>query len=142
RDGTVPTVKPSLHAGVHNIQITPARQHNSTVTPHPRITPDMALAEIERDRPTLTVLVPAIIQAMTDHPGWATTNLSSLKAISTGSTIVPPHLIDRFVARGVSVLQVYGSTETCPIAIYTRLGGDLSREGSTALPGLCCEAAV
>jgi len=55
---------------------------------------------------------------------------------------VTPHLINRFVARGVPVLQVYGSTETCPIAIYTRLGGDLSREGSTGLPGLCCEAVV
>ena len=55
---------------------------------------------------------------------------------------MPPHLIERFVARGVPVLQVYGSTETCPIAIYTRLGGDLCREGSTGLPGLCCEAAV
>jgi fatty-acyl-CoA synthase len=42
----------------------------------------------------------------------------------------------------VPVLQVYGSTETCPIAVYTRLGGDLSREGSTGLPGLCCEAAI
>jgi fatty-acyl-CoA synthase len=40
------------------------------------------------------------------------------------------------------VLQVYGSTETCPIAVYTRLGGDLSRIGSTGLPGLCCEATV
>jgi fatty-acyl-CoA synthase len=70
------------------------------------------------------------------------TDLSSLKAVSTGSTIVPPHLIQRFVARGVPVLQVYGSTETCPIAVYTRLGGDLSREGSTGLPGLCCEAAI
>jgi fatty-acyl-CoA synthase len=40
------------------------------------------------------------------------------------------------------VLQVYGSTETCPIAVYTRIGGDLSREGSTGLPGLCCEAAI
>jgi fatty-acyl-CoA synthase len=40
------------------------------------------------------------------------------------------------------VLQVYGSTETCPIAVYTRFGGDLSREGSTGLPGLCCEAAI
>jgi len=86
--------------------------------------------------------VPATIQAMTDHPSWMATDLSSLKAISTGSTIVPPHLIDRFVVRGVPVLQVYGSTETCPIAIYTRLGGDLSREGSTGLPGLCCEAAL
>jgi fatty-acyl-CoA synthase len=55
---------------------------------------------------------------------------------------VPQHLIDRFVARGVPVLQVYGSTETCPIAVYTRLGGDLSREGSTGLPGLCCDVAI
>ena len=55
---------------------------------------------------------------------------------------MPPHLIERFVARGVPVLQVYGSTETCPIAVYTRLGGDLSRAGSTGLPGLCCEATV
>ena len=55
---------------------------------------------------------------------------------------MPPHLIERFVARGVPVLQVYGSTETCPVAVYTRLGGDLSRAGSTGLPGLCCEATV
>jgi fatty-acyl-CoA synthase len=42
----------------------------------------------------------------------------------------------------VPVLQVYGSTETCPVAVYTRLGGDLSRAGSTGLPGLCGEAAI
>ena len=40
------------------------------------------------------------------------------------------------------VLQVYGSTETCPIAIYTRLGGDLSRGNSTGQPGLYCEARI
>ena len=79
---------------------------------------------------------------MSDHPDWVLTDLSSLRAVSTGSTIVPPHLIERLVVRGVPVLQVYGSTETCPVAVYTRLGGDLSRTGSTGLPGLCCEATV
>ncbi len=141
-DDHVLTVLPFFHVGGLNIQTTPALHHGATVTIHSRFTPDAALAAIERDRPTLTVLVPATIQAVSDHPDWLSTDLSSLKAISTGSTIVPPHLIDRFVARGVPVLQVYGSTETCPIAIYTRLGGDLSRAGSTGLPGLCCEAAV
>ncbi len=141
-DDHVLTVLPFFHVGGLNIQTTPALHHGATVTIHSRFTPDATLAAIARDRPTLTVLVPAIIQAVTEHPGWATTDLSSLKAISTGSTIVPQHLIDRFVARGVPVLQVYGSTETCPIAIYTRLGGDLSREGSTGLPGLCCEATI
>jgi len=136
------TVLPFFHVGGLNIQTTPALHYGATVTIHPRFTPDTTLAAIERDRPTLTVLVPAIIQAVTDHPDWISTDLSSLKAISTGSTVVPPHLIERFVARGVPVLQVYASTETCPIAIYSRLDGDLSRVGSTGLPGLYCEAAV
>jgi len=136
------TVLPFFHVGGLNIQTTPALHAGATVTIHSRFTPDAALATFERNRPTLTVLVPAIIQAVTDHPRWAATDLSSLKAISTGSTIVPPHLIERFVARGVPVLQVYGSTETCPVAVYTRLGGDLTRIGSTGLPGLHCEAAI
>jgi fatty-acyl-CoA synthase len=136
------TVLPFFHVGGLNIQTTPALHYGATVTIHPRFTPDTTLAAIERDRPTLTVLVPTTIQAVTEHPGWAASDLSSLRAISTGSTVVPPHLIERFTARGVPVLQVYGSTETCPVAVYTRLGGDLSRAGSTGLPGLCCEAAV
>ncbi|WFU43498.1 long-chain fatty acid--CoA ligase [Bradyrhizobium sp. CB82] len=141
-DDHVLTVLPFFHVGGLNIQTTPALHVGATVTIHSRFTPEAALAGFERDRPTLTVLVPTIIQALSDHPGWAAADLSSLKAIATGSTIVPPHLIERFVARGVPVLQVYGSTETCPIAVYTRLGGDLSRMGSTGLPGLCCEAKV
>ena len=136
------TVLPFFHVGGLNIQTTPALHVGATVTIHSRFTPDATLETFARERPTLTVLVPATIQAVTDHPDWDVTDLSSLKAISTGSSIVPPHLIDRIVARGVQVLQVYGSTETCPIAIYTRIGGDLSRTGSTGLPGLCCEAAV
>ncbi len=44
--------------------------------------------------------------------------------------------------RNVPVIQVYGSTETGPIAVYTRVGGDLSRMTSTGLPGLHCEAKV
>src|SRR6202035_55996 len=140
-DDHVLTVLPFFHVGGLNIQTTPALHFGATVTIHSRFTPDAALAAIARDRPTLTVLVPATIQAVTDHPAWATTDLSSLKAVSTGSTIVSPHLSDRFVSRGVPVLQVYGSTETCPVAIYTRLGGDLSRIGSTRLAGRCCGAA-
>src|SRR5882672_439435 len=141
-DDHVLTVLPFFHVGGLNIQTTPALHHGATITIHSRFTPDAALTAIERDRPSLTVLVPATIQAVSDHPCWATTDLSSLKAVSTGSMIVPQYLIDRFVARGVPVLQVYGSTETCPIAVYTRLGGDLSREGSTGLAGLGCEAAI
>jgi fatty-acyl-CoA synthase len=136
------TVLPLFHVGGLNIQTTPALQLGATVTLHARFAPGATLDVIAADRPSLVVLVPTTIQALVEHPGWPETDLSSLRAVTTGSTQVPQPLIDAVTARGVPVLQVYGSTETSPIAVYTRLGGDLSREGSTGLPGLACEARI
>jgi fatty-acyl-CoA synthase len=135
-------VLPMFHVGGLNIQTTPALQLGATVTLHARFAPEAALEAIVRDRPTLTVLVPATIQAMIEHPRWAATPLDGLRCMTTGSTQVPQRLVDAFTSRNVPVLQVYGSTETCPIAVYTRLSGDWRRPGSTGLPGLVCEAKV
>jgi fatty-acyl-CoA synthase len=135
------TVLPLFHVGGLNIQTTPALQLGATVTLHPRFTPDATLEALARDKPTLTVLVPATMQAVIEHPRWDETEITCLRALATGSTQVPQGLVDAFTARGVPVLQVYGSTETCPVAVYTRAGGD-QRAGSTGLPGLVCEARV
>jgi len=136
------TVLPLFHVGGLNIQTTPALQLGATVSLHARFAPGATLDAIAADRPSLIVLVPTTIQALIEHPGWAETDISALRAVTTGSTQVPQPLIDAITARGVPVLQVYGSTETSPIAVYTRLGGDLARPGSTGLPGLACEARV
>jgi fatty-acyl-CoA synthase len=136
------TVLPLFHVGGLNIQTTPALQIGASVTLQARFAPGATLDAIAADRPSLIVLVPTTIQALIEHPGWGETDVSSLRAVTTGSTQVPPPLIDAVTARGVPVLQVYGSTETSPIAVYTRLGGDLTREGSTGLPGLACEARI
>src|SRR4029077_1884606 len=141
-DDHVLTVLPFFHVGGLNVLTTPALQFGATVTIHPRFAPDAALAALGDDRPTLTVLVPATMQALIEHPRWRETDLSALRAVTTGSTLVPQPLIDAVTARGVPVLQVYGSTETCPIAVYTPLGGDLSRGASTRLPGLHCQARI
>jgi fatty-acyl-CoA synthase len=141
-DDHVLTVLPFFHVGGLNVLTTPAVQLGATVTIHPRFAPDAALTALGEDRPTLTVLVPATMQALIEHPRWQETDLSALRAVTTGSTLVPQPLIDAVTARGVPVLQVYGSTETCPIAVYTALGGDLARGGSTGLPGLYCEARI
>jgi fatty-acyl-CoA synthase len=141
-DDHVLTVLPIFHVGGLNIQTTPALQLGATVTLHPRFAPGPTLEAIEHDRPTLTVLVPATIQAVIEHPGWLAARLDGLRAIATGSTQVPQHLIDAFADRGVPVLQVYGSTETCPVAVYARRVSDWRRPGSAGLPGLLCEARI
>jgi fatty-acyl-CoA synthase len=140
-DDRVLTVLPLFHVGGLNIQSTPALQLGATVTLHPRFAPEATLDAIANDRTTLTVLVPATMQAVIEHPRWAATDLTSLRALTTGSTQVPQALVEAFETRGVPVLQVYGATETAPIAVYTQFGGD-RRAGSTGLPGLACEARV
>ena len=135
------TVVPMFHVGGLNIQTTPALQVGATITLHARFAPDAVLAAFTRDRPTLCALVPATIQAVIEHAAWQATDVTCLRALTTGATQVPQGLVDAFTARGVPVLQIYGATETCPIAVYTRVGGD-QRAGSTGLPGLVCEARV
>ncbi|HYZ64113.1 MAG TPA: AMP-binding protein [Acetobacteraceae bacterium] len=135
------TVLPLFHVGGMNIQTTPALLSGASVILHPRFDPAATIASFAQDRPTLTVLVPSTLQAILEHPAWPGADLSSLRAITTGSTVVPPALTRPFVARGVPVLQVYGATETCPIAIYTRIG-ETWAEDSTGRPGKLCEARV
>ncbi len=136
------TVLPLFHVGGLNNQTTPALHLGATVTLHRRFDPGATLAAIRDDRPTLTVLVPATIQAMLDHPEWERTDLGCLRSITTGSTIVPVPLIEACHARGVPVIQVYGSTETAPIAIYQRREGAERSIGSTGKPALHCEVRI
>ena len=141
-DDHILTFLPMFHVGGLNIQTTPALQLGATVTIQPRFAPDTALQSIATNKPTLIVLVPAVMQALSQHPLWPVTDLTSLRAVATGSSLIPVPLIEAFNARDIPVIQIYGSTETGPTAVYTRVGGDLSRMTSTGLPGLFCDAKV
>jgi len=140
-DDHILTVLPMFHVGGLNIQLTPAMVAGATATIHARFDPAATLAAIAADRPSLVVLVPATLSALLADPGFAAADLSSLRAIATGSTIVPEDLIAAFKARGVDVLCVYGATETCPIAAYDRLGVPRVA-GGTGRAGLLTRLAI
>ena len=136
------TTLPLFHVGGMNIQTTPALHAGASVTLHAKFDPAAALEAIERERITLTVLVPAQLEAMLALPRWQSADLSSLRMISTGSTIVSEAFVRKVSARGVPVIQVYGSTETCPVAAYVRAGDALRKAGSAGQPALHCEVKV
>lgn len=110
------TLLPLFHVGAINIQTLPAFMAGATVLLHPKADPIRIFEAFADFQPTLTVVVPAVMRALIEHPGWAGADLSSLRAVTTGSSIVPLPLIEAFHARGAPVIQVYGSTETAPIA--------------------------
>jgi fatty-acyl-CoA synthase len=136
------TVLPLFHVGGLNIQTLPALHAGASVTLHRRFEPRAALEAIALRRPTLTVLVPATMRALIDHPAWPETDLTSLRLVTTGSQIVPIPLIDSFHARGVPVAQVYGTTETAPIAVYQRREDARRSPGSTGKPALHCDLRI
>ncbi len=136
------TPLPLFHVGGLNNQTMPALRVGGTVTLHRRFHPDNTLRAIENDKPTVTCLVPATMAACIASPLWRQTDFSALRLVVTGSTLVPTNLSDHFRDRGVSVVEMYGSTESCPIAIYQRPDSDFSKRGSTGLPALHCEAKV
>lgn len=134
------TFLPMFHVGGLNIQTLPALALGAEVVLRRRFDPGDALDAIARERPTLSLVVPAVMKAMIEHPRWADCDLSSLRMVGAGSSIVPVDLIRAFHARGLPVAQVYGATETGPIAIYQTLADAMANEGSTGQPALHCEA--
>ena len=125
------TVLPMFHVGGLNIQTTPALYVGATVTLQRRFEPAMVLSAIRDCRPTRLVLVPATIMALAEHPSFKTTDFSSIRSVTTGSTIVQKSVIDIFHDRNVPVVQNYGLTETGPVALYLRVDDAFSRVGST-----------
>ena len=133
---------PMFHVGGLNVQTLPAFHCGATVTLLPQFDPAEVLRAIAGERPSLVVFVPAVIQALAAHPDWQATDISSLRLICAGSTIIPVPLIELLHARGVPVIQLYGSTETAPVAIYLTEPDAERKIGSAGKPALHCRCRV
>jgi fatty-acyl-CoA synthase len=133
------TALPMFHVGGLNIQTVPALLEGATVTLHRRFDPGRWLSDLAARKPTLSLLVPATMSAVIGHPDWDATDLSSLRMLSTGSMVVPDSLIQAFHARGVPVGQIYGATETAPIAVALRREDAVRKAGSAGKPVRHCE---
>jgi fatty-acyl-CoA synthase len=133
------TVLPLFHVGGLCIQTLPALHAGATVTLHARFDPGLWLRDVAARRPTHALLVPATMKAVTAHPDWARTDLSSLREMNTGSSTIPESLFAPFHARGVPVGQVYGSTETGPVSMYLRAEDARRKTGSAGKAAMHAE---
>ena len=131
---TVLTVLPLFHVGGLGIQTLPALGVGAQVILMARFDAAATLASIATDRPSLTLQVPATLQALTTHPDWPRTDVGSLRAVWAGSSLLPPEPLRAFLARGVLVCNVYGSTETGPFSIALGPQHAASHLGSCGWP--------
>jgi fatty-acyl-CoA synthase len=125
---------PLFHVGGLCIQTLPALLSGVSVTLHPRFEPALWLSAAAQDQPTLSLLVPATLRAVLDHPLWPDADLASLRGVMAGSSTIPLPYLQAFHDRGIPVGQIYGTTETGPVSIVLPLAQAAERIGSTGWP--------
>ncbi len=134
------TMLPLFHVGGLCIQTLPALWVGAQVVVQARFEPEDTLRALEQHRIGYTVVVPAVMKALLEHPRWAQTDLSSLRSVSAGSSTLPLHLVEGFLARGVPLGNVYGATETGPFSIAFKSDPALALRGSCGWPAPGVEA--
>ena len=128
------TVLPLFHVGGLCIQTLPALAAGARVVLHERFEAGAWLNDVETQRPTLSLMVPATLRAVIEHANWDASDLSSLRALMAGSSTIPRALIDAVHARGLALCQVYGATETGPVSVVLKAADAMRKAGCAGWP--------
>jgi fatty-acyl-CoA synthase len=94
--------------------------------------PGLVLEMIATYRGNAMVGVPTMLVAMLEHPTFASTDLSSVKAICSGGSTVPAALVTLLEQKlGAPFTIVFGQTECSPVAAQTRTTDTVEDKANT-----------
>ena len=133
-DDVVLQVLPQCHVGGWNVQPLLALWKGATVVLEQSFDAGRVLEFIERKRVTTMMGVPANYLMMAEHPGFAHADLSSLRRVIAGGAAMPLPLIEKWLARGVTIMQGYGLTEASPNVLCVPPADARRKAGSAGRP--------
>ena len=113
-DDVVLQVLPQFHAGGWNVQPLLAWWKGATVVLEPAFDSARTLRTIADQGVTTMMGVPATYLFLSQEPGFAEADLSSLRLAVVGGAPMPESLLHRWMERGVEIVQGYGLTEAAP----------------------------
>ena len=109
---------------------------------HRAFDPAAVMRDIATYRVNTSLCVPAMLLFISQHEDFATSDLSSLKAMMSGGAPVPAPLIKTFQNKGVPFYQVYGLTETAPYALINAASDSLRKPEASGKPVFFCQVKV
>ena len=122
---------PIFHIGGLNVTTLAAFQKGALVVLRRGFDPGQALADIAAHKVTTMFGVPAMFLFMAQHPSFAETDLSSVRVLLVGGAPCPVPVLKAYLARGVSMQQGYGLTETSPMVSFLAPEYALTKVGSS-----------
>jgi fatty-acyl-CoA synthase len=125
-------VAPLFHAGgcVGGVLAT-VQTHGTILLPR-AFDADFMLDLIEQERATYTFAVPTMLIALLEAQSRRRRDVSSLRTIFSGGTVVPAEIVRRVEeSLGTRLIIGYGLTETSPAITHTRLDDSPEDKGGT-----------
>jgi fatty-acyl-CoA synthase len=113
---------------VAGTKVAPVLLRGGTVHLMPRFEPGEFLATVERERISMSLLVPTMIYTLLDQPDLASRNLGSLELLLYGASPMSPTRLTEAIERiGPVFSQLYGQTECYPISLLRKADHDPAR---------------
>ena len=97
---------------------------------------------IDRERISIFMAVPALLQFMLQAPERESSDISSVRWIATGAAPVPVSLLQAWGELGVSIHQAYGLTESCGPGTLLLPEDAEAKVGSCGRPQMHTEAKI
>jgi fatty-acyl-CoA synthase len=133
---------PLFHVAALNMVSLPILMKGGTVVLTGGFDPDVALELIARHGVTVMFGVPAMFNAMSQVPAFASADLSSLRRLLCGGAPVPLSTIRTYLDRGIPFLQGYGMTETSPGALFLGAERAADKAGSAGVASFFTDVRV
>lgn len=141
-DDVILTILPMFHVGGLNIQTMAAFSIGATVLLHRIFDVAETIRAIQQDHPTLGIILPAHMVPLAKHEKWLAVDFSSLRSMTTGSCVIPDEMTAFWHGLKIPLLQVYGSSETGPIAIHQKAENAFETEGSIGFAAKYCDVRI
>ena len=135
-------VAPLFHIGGLNVTTLMTWQKGGHLLLHRGFDPQRFLADVEKYRVTSTFAVPAMLLFVSQQPGFASADLSSLRLIVCGGAPVPEPLLRVYEQRGIPINQGYGLTETAPMVSFLTPEWGMAKIGSAGRPPLFTDVQI
>lgn len=114
-------VMPLFHTGGSVLAVLGAAAQKATLVLVEAFDPGLVLELIETYQGSTLTGVPTMMVAMLEHPAFESTDLSSVRAICSGGSLVPEQLVRRLETElGAPFTIVFGQTECSPVSSQTQ----------------------
>ncbi|MEP1126474.1 MAG: AMP-binding protein, partial [Ilumatobacter sp.] len=130
---------PLFHIGGLNVTTLQTMLRGGEVVLHRNFDPNLALEDVPRYGVTTIFGVPAMFLFISQMPGFADADLTSVRMLICGGAPVPEPLLKAYAGRGIPINQGYGLTETSPMVTFLTSEFSMEKIGSAGTTPLLCE---